>query len=294
MAQPRTSIGFIGTGIMGVSMAGHLLEAGHPLHVFNRTRSKAEPLLNRGAIWQESPAAVASAVDVVITMLGIPDDVEQVYFGDTGVIPAARPDGLLIDMTTSRPRLAEQITAAAAARGLAAIDAPVSGGDVGARNATLVIMVGGEEAACMRARPVLDHLGKTVTWLGSAGSGQRCKLANQIAVAVGMVAWCEALAAAKAEGLDPDLVQKVISGGAAGGWAMTNLAPRALAGDVSPGFLVKHLLKDIRLAQEEAETAAIDLPGLTVAERLYEALVAVGLSDRGTQVLWQHYKEAQS
>lgn len=289
MTGPRVAVGFIGTGIMGASMAGHLVAAGHPLHVFNRTRSKAEPLLARGAMWQESPAAVASVVDVVITMLGMPDDVEQVYFGETGLLNAARPDGLLIDMTTSRPRLAERISAAAAAGGLDAIDAPVSGGDVGARNASLVIMVGGTEAACTRAQPLLDLLGKTVTRLGPAGSGQRCKLANQIAVAVGMVAWCEALAAAKAEGLDPLLVQQVISGGAAGSWAMSHLAPRALAGDDAPGFLIKHLVKDIYLAREEAEAAAIDLPGLAVAERLYEALAAAGQSDAGTQALWQHY-----
>jgi 3-hydroxyisobutyrate dehydrogenase len=288
MTGSRLPIGFIGTGIMGASMARHLLEAGYPLHVFNRTRHKAEPLLVRGAIWQESPAAVAAASDVVFTMLGMPADVEQVYLGENGVINAARPDSLLIDMTTSRPRLAEQIGAAAAARGLNAIDAPVSGGDVGARNATLVIMVGGAEADCRRARPLLDLLGKTITRLGPAGSGQRCKLANQIAVAVGMVAWCEALAAAKAERLDPMLVHQVISGGAAGSWAMSHLAPRALAGDTTPGFLVKHLVKDIHLAREEAESAGLELPGLAVAERLYEALVAAGQGDAGTQALWQH------
>lgn len=290
MAGPRSPIGFIGTGIMGASMARHLLEAGYPLHVFNRTRRKAEPLLTRGAIWQESPAAVAAAADVIFTMLGMPDDVEQVYLGENGLINAARSNSLLIDMTTSRPRLAERIAVAAAVRGLDAIDAPVSGGDIGAQNASLVIMVGGDEAACTRAWPLLDLLGNTITRIGTAGSGQRCKLSNQIAVAVGMVAWCEALAAAKAEGLDPGLVQKVISSGAAGSWAMSELAPRALADDVTPGFLVKHLLKDIRLAREEADAVKINLPGLEVAERLYEALATAGQSDAGTQVLWQHYK----
>lgn len=290
MAGPRSPIGFIGTGIMGASMARHLLEAGYPLHVFNRTRRKAEPLLTRGAIWQESPAAVAAAADVIFTMLGMPDDVEQVYLGENGLINAARSNSLLIDMTTSRPRLAERIAVAAAVRGLDAIDAPVSGGDIGAQNASLVIMVGGDEAACTRAWPLLDLLGNTITRIGTAGSGQRCKLSNQIAVAVGMVAWCEALAAAKAEGLDPGLVQKVISSGAAGSWAMSELAPRALADDVTPGFLVKHLLKDIRLAREEADAVKINLPGLEVAERLYEALATAGQSDAGTQALWQHYK----
>ena len=283
---------FIGTGIMGGSMAGHLQAAGHPLHVHSRTRAKAEPLLSRGAIWHDTPASAAAAGQVVFTMLGLPSDVEQVYFGtddSPGVIAAAAPGSLLIDMTTSSPRLAERIAAAAAARGLAAVDAPVSGGDVGARNAALVIMVGGDESACDRARPLLELLGKSVTRLGPAGSGQRCKLANQVAVAVGMVAWCEALAAARAGGLDAAAVQQVISGGAAGSWGLTNLAPRALAGDFAPGFLVRHLVKDIRLAREEAAAAGLELPGLAVAEQFYEVLQSAGHGDQGTQALLKQY-----
>jgi len=283
---------FIGTGIMGGSMAGHLQAAGHPLHVHSRTRAKAEPLLSRGAIWHDTPASAAAAGQVVFTMLGLPSDVEQVYFGtddSPGVIAAAAPGSLLIDMTTSSPRLAERIAAAAAARGLAAVDAPVSGGDVGARNAALVIMVGGDESACDRARPLLELLGKSVNRLGPAGSGQRCKLANQVAVAVGMVAWCEALAAARAGGLDAAAVQQVISGGAAGSWGLTNLAPRALAGDFAPGFLVRHLVKDIRLAREEAEGTGLELPGLAVAEQFYEVLQSAGHGDQGTQALLKQY-----
>ena len=289
MAVP---IAFIGTGIMGASMAGHLLAAGHPLHVHSRTRAKAEHLLSRGAIWHDTPAAAAAAGQVVFTMLGLPSDVEQVYFGadgSPGIIAAAAPGSLLIDMTTSSPALAERIATAAAARGLAAVDAPVSGGDVGARNAALVIMVGGDESACDRGRPLLELLGKSVTRLGAAGSGQRCKLANQVAVAVGMVAWCEALAMARAGGLDATTVQQVISGGAAGSWGLTNLAPRALAGDFAPGFLVRHLVKDIRLAREEAAATGLELPGLAVAERLYELLEAAGSGDEGTQVLLRSY-----
>ena len=289
MAAPVT---FIGTGIMGGSMAGHLLAAGHPLHVHSRTRAKAEPLLARGATWHDTPASAAADGQVVITMLGLPSDVEQVYFGtdgSSGIIATAAPGSLLIDMTTSSPRLAERIAAAAVARGLAAVDAPVSGGDVGARNAQLVIMAGGDQPAFERARPLLELLGKSVTRLGPAGSGQRCKLANQVAVAVGMVAWCEALAVARAGGLDAAAVQQVISGGAAGSWGLTNLAPRALAGDFAPGFLVRHLVKDIHLARQEAEVTGLELPGLAVAERLYGVLEATGNGDEGTQALLRQY-----
>jgi 3-hydroxyisobutyrate dehydrogenase len=294
-------VGFVGTGIMGRSMAGHLLVAGHELHVFNRTREKAEPLLAAGALWHDDPGSVAAVSDVVITMLGLPTDVEEVYFGRSdagapshvaGLLDRGRPGTLLIDMTTSSPALAQRIASAAAARGLAAIDAPVSGGDVGARNATLVIMAGGDPAAFARARPVLDRLGKSVTLLGPAGAGQQCKLANQIAVAVGMVAWCEALAHARAGGLDPAAVQQVISGGAAGSWALTNLAPRSLADDFAPGFLVRHLVKDIRIARACVEENGLELPGLVTAERLFDALMARGWGDDGTQALYRLYVES--
>lgn len=295
MTTSLPTVGFVGTGIMGASMAGHLRAAGYPLHVFNRSRSKAEPLLAAGAIWHDSAASVAAASQVVITMLGMPTDVEEVYFGRDGadgVLAAAKPGSLLIDMTTSSPAIAERIADEAATRSMAALDAPVSGGDVGARNATLVIMVGGDAAAFEQARPLFDLLGKSVTRLGEAGAGQRCKLANQVAVAVGMVAWCEALAHAQAGGLDPALVQQVISGGAAGSWAMTNLAPRALAGDFAPGFLVRHLVKDIRIAREAADETGTELPGLMVAEQLYSLLDEGGCGDEGTQALLRLYEAA--
>ena len=290
------SIGFIGTGIMGGRMAAHLLSAGHTLHVHNRSRTKAEPLLAAGATWHNTPGTLAATSDVVITMLGLPGDVEEVYFGGTasvaegqGVIDLARPGALLIDMTTSSPSLARRIAQAASAHGLSSIDAPVSGGDVGARDATLVIMAGGDQAAFARALPVLSLMGRSVTLLGEAGAGQRCKLANQIAVAVGMVAWCEALAHAQAGGLDPSLVQRVIAGGAAGSWALTNLAPRAVAGDFAPGFLVRHLLKDIALARQCATEDGLELPGLAIAERLYEEVASRGWTDAGTQALYRIY-----
>lgn len=293
---PPAPIGFIGTGIMGSAMAGHLLAAGHPLHVNTRTRSKAKPLLARGVSWHDSPAAVAAAADVVVTMLGYPADVEEVYLGGTEKVPAgqglvqtARPGSLLVDMTTSSPALAARLAAAAAARGVAAVDAPVSGGDVGARNATLVIMAGGDPADFARAQSLFAILGRSATLLGPAGAGQRCKLANQVAVAVGMVAWCEALAHARAGGLDPAAVQEVIGGGAAGSWALTNLAPRALAGDFAPGFLVRHLLKDIQLAREAATADGLELPGLAVAEQLYEILAETGAGEAGTQALYALY-----
>ena len=289
---PR-SIAFIGTGIMGSSMAGHLIMNGHPLHVHNRTREKAEALLERGATWHDTPESAANAADVVITMLGLPSDVEQVYFGKTaggGVIAAAKSASLLIDMTTSSPRLAERISSVARERNIEVLDAPVSGGDVGARNKSLVIMVGGEDEAFHRGEPLLQQMGQSVTRLGPAGSGQRCKLSNQIAVAIGMVAWCEALAVAKASNLDPSAVQDVIRGGAAGSWGLTNLAPRALNEDFKPGFLVRHLVKDIRLAQEEADLHGLRLPGLEVAQKLYELVEKLGYGEAGTQVLFHHYE----
>lgn len=298
--SPRLRIGFIGTGIMGRSMAGHLLAAGHELHVYNRTRQKAETLVAAGGRWHDAPGSVAAASAVVITMLGMPTDVEEVYCGGgsvpagQGILDRAVSGTLLIDMTTSSPTLAARIAAIAAARGLDAIDAPVSGGDVGARNAALVIMAGGTAAAFERARPLFARLGKSATLLGPAGAGQRCKLANQIAVAVGMVAWCESLAHARAGGLDPALVQQVLSGGAAGSWALTNLAPRAIAGDFAPGFFVRHLVKDIRLAREAAAETGIELPGLATAERLYDAVMAGGWGDEGTQVLLRLYTEMNS
>lgn len=283
------SIAFIGTGVMGRSMAGHLQEAGHSLHVHNRTREKAAALLEAGATWHDSAGEAAAAADVVFTIVGFPADVEASYFGKDGIIERARPGALLIDMTTSSPVLARRIAEAAASRGLAALDAPVSGGDVGAREARLVIMVGGDQAAFARARPLFDLLGKNVALHGGPGSGQHCKMANQIAVAVGMVAWCEALAYARKAGLDPRAVLASISGGAAGSWSMTNLAPRALGENYAPGFYVKHILKDMRIALESAAEMKLDVPGLAGAKKLYDQVAARGWEDCGTQALYRLY-----
>jgi 3-hydroxyisobutyrate dehydrogenase len=285
----KPSIAFIGTGVMGRSMAGHLAAAGHPLHVYNRSKDKAQPLLDSGARWHDSAGAAAAEAEVVITMLGFPQDVEQSYLGKGAIVEKARPGALLIDMTTSSPLLARRISEAASARGLEALDAPVSGGDLGAREARLVIMVGGEAPAFGRAQPILALLGKNISLQGRAGAGQHCKMANQIAVSVAMVAWCEALAYAKRAGLDPAKVHASISGGAAGGWAMTNLAPRALSGDFAPGFYVKHIRKDIAIAMASAKEMGLELPGLDCARVLYDRVAAKGWEEFGTQVLYRLY-----
>jgi 3-hydroxyisobutyrate dehydrogenase len=291
MSQAKLeTIAFIGTGVMGASMAGHLLRAGHQMRVFNRTRAKAEPLLAAGAEWRDSAGAAAEGAEVVITMLGYPQDVEETYLQPGGVIEQASQGTLLIDMTTSSPDLAKRIAEAAATKGCEAVDAPVSGGDVGAREARLVIMAGGSEVAYARAEPILARMGQNIRRHGPAGAGQFCKLANQVAIASGMLAWCEALAFAERAGLSPADVLASISGGAASSWAMSNLAPRALAGNYAPGFYVKHFVKDLRLALEAAEALSLDLPGLAGAKQLYERLAASGGADQGTQALFRLYQ----
>jgi 3-hydroxyisobutyrate dehydrogenase len=285
-------IAFVGTGVMGRSMAGHLQRAGHTLHVHNRTREKAAALLEAGAQWHDSAGSAAAQAEIVITILGFPTDVEASYFGPGGIIARAPTGALLIDMTTSSPLLAQRIAAAAAPRGLGALDAPVSGGDVGAKEARLVIMAGGAAADFARAQPVFELMGKNIARLGEAGAGQHCKMANQIAVAVGMVSWVEALAYAKKAGLDPAQVHASISGGAAGSWAMTNLAPRALAGNYAPGFYVKHILKDMKIALESAAEMKLDVPGLAQAKSLYDQVAARGWQDCGTQALYRLYTES--
>ncbi len=283
------NIAFIGTGVMGRSMAGHLQKAGHSLHVHNRTKEKAQALLDVGAKWHDSAGSAAAAAEVTITILGFPHDVEESYLGKGGIVERAPQGALLIDMTTSSPVLARRIADAAAKRGQSSLDAPVSGGDLGAREARLVIMVGGEEAAFGRARPLFELMGKNIARLGPAGAGQHCKMANQVAVAVGMVSWVEALAYARKAGLDPAQVHASISGGAAGSWAMTNLAPRALAENFAPGFYVKHIIKDMKIALDSAAEMGLDLPGLAVAKKLYEQVAEHGWQDCGTQALYRLY-----
>jgi len=283
------NIAFIGTGVMGRSMAAHLQKAGHILHVHNRTAEKAKDLLDAGARWHDSAGSAAAEAEVVITMLGFPTDVEASYLGPAGIVERAPRGALLIDMTTSSPVLARRIAEAAGQRGLESVDAPVSGGDVGAREARLVIMAGGTDAAFARAKPLFELMGKNIALLGPAGAGQHCKMANQIVVAVGMVSWCEGLSYARKAGLDPERVHASISGGAAGGWALTNLAPRALAGNYAPGFYVKHILKDMRIAIDSAAELRLELPGLATAKRLYEQVAAKGWEECGTQALYRLY-----
>ncbi|MDD3179467.1 MAG: NAD(P)-dependent oxidoreductase [Opitutaceae bacterium] len=283
------SIAFIGTGVMGRSMAGHLMRAGHTLHVFNRTKARAQALLDAGAHWHESAGRAAAEANFVFTIVGFPNDVEQTYFGPEGVIARARPGAVLIDMTTSSPLLARRIAEAAAVRGLAALDAPVSGGDVGAREARLVIMVGGDAAAFQRAKPLLELMGKSVVHQGPPGAGQHCKMANQIGIASSMMAWCEALAYARKAGLDLARVLESIGGGSAASASMNNLAPRALRGDFQPGFYVKHFRKDMRIALESAAEMKLDLPGLAAAKKLYDQVADCGWDECGTQALYRLY-----
>jgi 3-hydroxyisobutyrate dehydrogenase len=289
-SSPLPVIGFIGTGVMGASMAGHVLHAGYPLHVTTRTKSKAQPLLDAGAVWADSPAALAEACDMVFTIVGFPRDVEEVYFGQHGLLSALRPDTVLVDMTTSSPELAVRIAEAARAKSSHALDAPVSGGDKGAREGTLSIMVGGEPEVFARIEPLFNLMGKQIVLQGPAGSGQHCKLCNQILVAAGMVGVCEALAYAEHAGLDPRTVLKSVASGAAGSWALSNLGPRILDGDFEPGFYVKHFIKDLTLAVEAAGKTGLDVPGLKLTLNLYRELADSGAADQGTQALIQKYR----
>jgi len=282
-------IGFVGTGVMGSSMAGHLLEAGHELSVYNRTKAKADTVIRLGATWCDSIAQIASRSEVIITIVGYPKDVEETYLGEEGLLENANPGTLLIDMTTSSPVLAVRIAEAAKAAACEALDAPVSGGDVGAKNAALSIMVGGSEEAYQTALPLFGKMGKNIVHQGGPGFGQHCKMANQIAIAAGMMGVCEAMAYARKCGLNPETVLKSIESGAAGSWSLSNLAPRMLAGNFDPGFYVKHFIKDLRIAIESAQAMELDTPGLELALSLYEKLAAAGHEDDGTQALFRLY-----
>lgn len=284
-------IGFIGIGVMGRSMAGHLLSAGYPLHVYNRTQSKAQDLIDRGAQWQDSPGKVAAEADVIITIVGFPNDVEAVYLGEDGILANAKSGSIVIDMTTSCPNLAAKIAEEAKAKGIGALDAPVSGGDIGAREARLSIMVGGDEASFEKAKPLFEIMGKNIVYQGPAGSGQHTKMCNQIAIASGMMAISESMAYAKKSGLNPETVLKSIESGAAGSWSLSNLTPRVLKGDFAPGFFVKHFLKDMRIAIESADSMGLDLPGLKLAKQLYDKLAERGCEDDGTQALFKLYQD---
>lgn len=287
-------VAFIGTGVMGRSMALHLVEAGYGVVVHNRTRSKAEPLLQAGAQWAGTVAEAVRDTDATVSIVGLPEDVRQVHLGPDGIVERARPGSLVIDMTTSKPSLAREIHARAADRAVQALDAPVSGGDVGARDASLSIMVGGDVEAFERARPLLCAMGRTVVLQGPAGSGQHAKLANQIAIACGMVGVIEALVYARRSGLEPMRLLDSIGAGAAGSWSLANLYPRAVRGDWAPGFSVAHFLKDMAIAREESRSAGLVLPGLELAEGLYARVAELGGAGRGTQALFWAYEPPSS
>jgi 3-hydroxyisobutyrate dehydrogenase-like beta-hydroxyacid dehydrogenase len=283
-------VGFIGLGVMGAAMTERLVDAGHEVTVFTRTKSKAEKLLRKGASWCANPAEVSRFADTICTLLGYPQDVEEVYLGEQGPLEHAGQGTLLIDFTTSSPALARRLAAEGLAKRVGVLDAPVSGGDTGAKGGRLSIMVGGRESDVVRARPLFDLLGKTIVHQGDAGSGQLTKLCNQIAIASNMLGVCEALVFAKRNGLDPERVLSSIEHGAAGSWSLTNLAPRMLTGDLDPGFYVHHFIKDMSLALEVAMDEGLALPGLELALNRYRELAKQGGELLGTQGLIRVYE----
>lgn len=286
----QTVIGFIGIGVMGKSMVSHLMEAGYEAHIYTRTKATAEPLLTKGAIWQETPGKVAAAADVIITIVGYPHDVEEVYLSEDGILANCSPGNVVIDMTTSSPKLAKTIYDTAKEKGVASLDAPVSGGDVGAKNGTLSIMVGGDEATFEAVYPLFEIMGKNIVFQGAPGSGQHCKMANQIAIASTMMGVCESIRYAEKAGLDPVTVLKSIETGAAGSWSLSNLAPRMIKDDFDPGFYVKHFIKDMNIALESSKEIGLSAEGLALAKSLYDQVANDGGENLGTQALYKNYK----
>ncbi|SEB10768.1 3-hydroxyisobutyrate dehydrogenase [Thalassobacillus cyri] len=283
-------IGFVGTGVMGKGMIGQLLAKNFEVCIHTRTKAKAEALLEAGAQWCEDLGTLTERSDTVITIVGYPSDVEEIYFGENGLLAYARPGMYLIDMTTSTPTLAEKIAAAAEEKQVKALDAPVSGGDVGARESKLSIMIGGKKAAFEAVKTVFEAMGTNIVYQGEAGAGQHTKMCNQIAIASNMLGVAEAIAYAKKSGLSPENVLKSITTGAAGSWSLSNLAPRMIAGDYAPGFYIKHFVKDLRIAIEEADRMGMELPGLKLSESIYERLIELGYEDNGTQAIYNYYQ----
>ena len=281
----RTRIGWIGVGVMGSSMCGHLVRAGFATTMFSRTPSKAEPLLAAGARWADTPKAVAEAADVVFTMVGYPEDVRQVVLGPDGALAGCKPGNILVDMTTSEPSLAVEIAAAATKIGVHTVDAPVSGGDVGAREARLSIMIGGGANVVEALRPCWQTMGKTFIRQGGHGTGQHAKMVNQILIATNMIGVCEGLLYAYKAGLDLETVLQSVASGAAGSWSLSNLGPRIIANDFAPGFFVEHFVKDLGIALAEARRMGLCLPGLALANQLYLSLVAHDHGRAGTQAI---------
>jgi 3-hydroxyisobutyrate dehydrogenase len=285
IAPGQTRIGWIGTGVMGAAMCRHLLKAGYAVSVFNRSMDKTQDLVDQGAVAKSSAAEVAAASDVIFTIVGYPEDVEQVILGAEGVLAGATTGSILVDMTTSRPQLAVEIAAACQEKGVHSIDAPVSGGDVGAREARLSIMIGGQPETVQALQPCWEKLGKTIVHQGSHGAGQHTKMVNQTLIASGMVGVCEALLYGYKAGLDLPTVLQSVGSGAAGSWSLTNLGPRMIENDFAPGFLVEHFIKDMGIALDEAARMGIAMPGLSLARQLFEAVKAQGHQRDGTQAL---------
>jgi len=283
-------IAFIGTGVMGSSVVRHLLNENYAVTIYSRTKAKAADLIKEGATWAETASKATAGADIILTMVGYPSDVEQIYFGENGVFEGSREGQILIDMTTSSPALAIRIAEEAVKRKMSSIDAPVSGGDIGAKNGTLSIMCGGEAKVFEEVLPILSVFGEGIVYQGSAGAGQHTKMCNQIAIATNMIGVSEAVSYAINAGLDPDKVLSSISAGAAGSWSLSNLAPRMLNGDFEPGFYVKHFMKDMDIALQEADLMKLNLPGLKLARSLYNDLVESGYGDKGTQVLYKSYE----
>ena len=288
------SIGWIGTGVMGDSMAEHLLDAGYDLRVHNRTKEKALSLIQQGARWCESAADAAKDADFVFAIVGFPKDVEETFLGERGILTTAKNGSVVIDMTTSEPSLAERIFERAKEKGVSSLDAPVSGGDLGARNASLSIMVGGEEDAFRQAKPLLEVMGENISWFGAAGSGQRVKMSNQILIATTMIGTVESILYAVRSGLEPDAVIDLIGSGAAGCWSINNLGRRIVKADYDPGFYIKHFVKDMSIALNDAERMGLDLPGLALAKKFYDRAVEAGQENEGTQALYKVFESMGS
>jgi 3-hydroxyisobutyrate dehydrogenase len=285
ISPQQTKIGWIGTGVMGRSMCGHLISAGYQATVFSRTKAKAAELLERGARWAESPRDVAAASDVVISIVGFPEDVRHVLLDESGALAGCTKGNILVDMTTSRPSLAVEIAEKAATRGVVSIDAPVSGGDVGARNATLSIMIGGDADTVAALEPIWKTMGSKWIRQGGPGAGQHTKMVNQTLIASGMIGVCEGLLYGYKGGLDLEKMLESVASGAAGSWSLSNYGPRMMANNFDPGFFVEHFLKDMNIALEESRRMGLALPGLALAEQLYRAVAAQGYARNGTHAL---------
>ncbi|MCK9174516.1 MAG: NAD(P)-dependent oxidoreductase [Desulforhopalus sp.] len=282
------TIGFIGLGVMGRSMAANIKKAGYDLRIYTRRKATAGDLIADGATWCDTVAGLASGCDAIITIVGYPQDVEEVYCGKGGLLESAGQGTILIDMTTSSPSLALRIYTAAKKKGIAALDAPVSGGDVGAKNGTLSIMIGGDKSSFETALPLFESMGKNIVYQGKAGAGQHCKASNQIAIASTMMGVVEAIRYAEEAGLDPRTVLTSIESGGAGSWSLSNLAPRMLDGNFEPGFFVKHFLKDMKIALDSSAELGFNPQGLVLAEKLYQKIADAGDGDKGTQVLYKY------